>query len=267
MEVRDVVLGHYGRADLEDIVLRALAEAGVDPARMSAADLGGLDQLHAGGRAATEVLLARLQLGPQTRLLDVGSGIGGPARAAAAAYGCAVVGVDLSPDFIRTADALTARVGLSRLVQYRVVAAESLGFEDASFDRAMLVHVGMNLPDKPAVFREVRRVLRPGGLFGLFEQVRTGYGPLTYPLPWAEDASTSFLADRAGYVEDLQAAGFAVQQVEDRAAATADRGGAGDRRLSPGAVFGPSFSERVRNNLAATRAGLLAPVLMVARAA
>src|SRR4051794_41474498 len=100
MDVTDIVRDHYGRADLEEILLRALTEAGVDPARMSAADLGGLDQLHAGGVAATEVLLGRLELGPQTRLLDVGCGVGGAGRGAGPGVGGGGGGGGLSPRFL-----------------------------------------------------------------------------------------------------------------------------------------------------------------------
>jgi MPBQ/MSBQ methyltransferase len=267
MDVGDIVRSHYGRAGLDAVLLAVLEDAGVDTERMTAADLGGLDQLHAGGVPATAELLSRLELRSQTRLLDVGCGIGGPSRVAAATYGCPVVGVDLSPDFVRAATALTERVGLGTLVHHEVLSADALGFEDGSFDRALMIHVGMNLPDKGAVFAEVRRVLRPGGLFGLFEQMRTGEGALPYPMPWARDASSSFVSDPATYVELLEAAGFDVVLREDRTGTVT--GAAAGRRpgsLGPAAVFGPGFTERFDHLAAATRAGLLAPVLLLARA-
>ena len=85
----------------------------------------------------------------------------------------------------------------------------------------MMVHVGMNVPDKAALFAEVHRVLVPGGVFGLYEQVRAADGELTYPLPWAEDERSSFVETVEDYQRHLTAAGFSVAEVEDRTAAAA----------------------------------------------
>jgi len=265
MDVGDVVREHYSGADLEHVLLQALREVGLDPDALEVNDLAGADQLHAGGLAGTSYLLRQLDLGPDARLLDVGCGVGGPARVAARQYRCRVVGVDLSPDFVRLAEHLTHRVGLTELVQHQVAAGEHLQFDDASFDRAMMLHVGMNIQDKVAVFTEVCRVLRPGGLFGLYEQMKTGNAAPTYPLLWAEDDTSSFLASPDSYVDDLKAAGFAVERVENRTGVSS-LPTPGQPRLTPAALFGPSFAERLRNSAAATRAGLVQPVLVVARA-
>jgi MPBQ/MSBQ methyltransferase len=264
VEVSDLVRGHYGGAPPGEAILSALHDAGVDLAHLRVEDLAPVDQLHAHGLAATGHLLEQLDLDDRTRLLDVGCGIGGPARAAAEQYGCQVVGIDLSPDFVRVARDLTSRLGLSALVEHRTAAGDRMEFEDGSFDRAMLIHVGMNIPDKSAVFAEVRRVLRAGGLFGLYEQMRTGEGALPYPLPWAEDERSSFVATPKSYADDLRAAGFVVELTDDRVALPATAGGPSP--LSPGTVFGPRFTERIANNIAAARTGLLTPVLMLARA-
>ena len=266
MEVADLVRSHYGGADLERLIFDGLRGAGIDLEQLSIDDLAAVDQLHAGFLPATRYLLDQLDLSTSTRLLDVGCGIGGPARVAAATYRCPVVGVDLSPDFIRVAQLLTERVGLHSLVEHQVAAGDGIDFPDSSFDRAMMVHVGMNIPDKAAVFTEVRRVLRPGATFGLFEQMKLSEQPPTYPLPWAEDERSSFVATPEDYVRDLEGAGFTVDRTEDRTAATAGPPGGGPPRLSPAAVFGPRFVERIQNNIAATRTGILAPVLMLATA-
>ncbi len=266
MDVADLVRDHYRGDDLEGAILQALADAGVDTDRLSVADLAPIDQLHAGFLPSTTYLLEKLHLGPESRLLDVGCGIGGPARVAASTYDCATVGVDLAPDFVRAGQALTDRVGLSQTVQHHLGSGDALEFDDGSFDRAMIIHVGMNIPDKKAVFAEVRRVLEIGGLFGVYEQMRVGEGEPTYPLPWAEDARSSFVEPVYTYVELLQQAGFVVEHAEDRRPAVA-RPPDGQSRLSPVTVFGPRFAERIGNNIAATRAGILAPVVLVARAA
>ncbi len=271
MDVADLVRQHYGGVDLQAGILAGMAAVGVDVDHLTVDDLSAVDQLHAGFSDATRYLQSRLGLGPGTRLLDVGCGIGGPARMAAADHGCTVTGVDLSPDFVATATSLTALVDLSERVQFQVASGDDLGVDSGTFDAAMMVHVGMNIPDKAAVFTEVRRALRPGGTFAVFEQMRVGDGDLPYPLPWAEDDRTSFVATPDDYTRDLEAAGFAVIQTEDRTAQTAGPpappGAGGPPRLSPMAVFGPAFGERIGNNIAATRAGLLAPVLILATAA
>ncbi len=267
MGVQDTVRSHYSRSGLAGVVLEAVAATGADLEHLTPADLGSVDQLHLGGAAATQHLLAQLDLGPATPLIDVGGGLGGPARMAAALAGCPVISVDLSPDFVRAATTLTAQVGLADLVQHVVSSADALDAGPGTFQRAMMVHVGMNLPDKAAVFAEVRRVLAEDALFGLFEQVRTGAGDLTYPLPWADDPSSSFVENLATLTSTLEAAGFVVEHVEDCTDAVPEPRGAGAApTLNPATVFGPPFAERLRNDVAAIRAGSLAPVLVLARA-
>ena len=263
-EIGDLVRGHYARSDLEQAILTALEEAGFDTSAPAAHDLFPIDQHHAGGAQSTRYLLEQLELGPNTRLLDIGCGIGGPSRMAAALFSCPVVGIDLSQDFVNAGRRLTERVGLDGLVKLTVAAGGDLSFPDESFERAMMIHVGMNIPDKPAVFAEVCRVLQPGVRFGVYDQMRIGNAIPRYPLPWAEDERTSFLESPDSYAEMLQAAGFVVERTEDRAAAMStppER-----QRLNPSTIFGQHFVERIENNLAAMRAGVLAPVVILARA-
>lgn len=263
MGADDAVRRHYGGDELERRVLDAVRAAGRDVERLQVSDLAGLDHLHAGGVPATAHLLDRLELIAGTPLLDVGSGVGGPARLAAARHGCPVTGIDLSPDFVALARSLTERVGLGGLVSFDEGSATDLPYDDATFARAMLVHAGMNMPEKGAVFAEVRRVLAPRGLFGLYEQVRTGDGDLTYPLPWADDASSSFVETRERYVELLAEAGFRVELDENR---TAANGPPPPGALGPEHLFGPAFSERLGNAITAALAGTLSSVVVVARA-
>jgi SAM-dependent methyltransferase len=185
----------------------------------------------------------------------------------AAARGCRVTGVDLSPDFVDLARSLTERVGLGDRVTYDVGSATDLPYADATFSRAMLNHAGMNIPDKAQMFREVRRVLGSAGLFAVYEQMRIGDGPLTYPLPWADDESSSFVETRQRYADLLADAGFTVEHDEDRTAANAAGGPPAPGALGPGDLFGPSFGERLGNNITAAMEGKLAAVLMVARVA
>jgi MPBQ/MSBQ methyltransferase len=265
VDVDGLVTAHYGGGDAEEAILRALTAVGVDVGALTVADLAGVDDLHAGSRGATRYLLERLGLDASSRLLDVGCGLGGAVRVAAGEFGCRADGVDLTPEYVRTAAALTARVGLADRVRFHQTAGAELPFGAGEFDAATMIHVGMNIEDKAAVFAQVRRVLRDGGRFGLFEQVRVGDGPLPYPLPWALDERSSFVASTDRYAADLTAAGFEIETVEDR---TEQVGGPPPpgARLTPEVVFGPDFAERIANNVAATRTGLLAPILIVARA-
>ncbi|MBV9830497.1 MAG: class I SAM-dependent methyltransferase, partial [Marmoricola sp.] len=190
MDVHDLVRSHYAGDDLAGHILSALTAAGVDTDHLGPADLFPVDQLHAGGAVATKMVLDRLGVGPGTRLLDIGCGIGGTSRMAAMA-GADVTGVDLSPAFVETATTLTERAGLGDRARFVVTPGDAMPLPDASYDAAVMVHVGMNLPDKEGVFRDVHRVLTPGAPFALFEQVRTGDGELPYPLPWAVDERSS----------------------------------------------------------------------------
>lgn len=135
MDVADLVRQHYAGDDLASGILAALAAAGADTDHLTVAQLGAVDQLHAGFVDATRHLLAQLELGPDSRLLDVGCGIGGPARMAAAERGCQVTGVDLSPDFVAAARTLTSAVGLSDRVTFRLVDADDLGSRTARSTR------------------------------------------------------------------------------------------------------------------------------------
>jgi MPBQ/MSBQ methyltransferase len=264
MGAEETVREHYSGDDLEARVLETLRATGVDVNAMTVVDLNGVDQLHAGGVASIEHLLDALEVSTETRLLDVGAGAGGVARVAAARNGCRVTGIDLTSDFVDLARKLTERVGLTDRVTFDVGSATDMPYEDGAFDRAMLVHVGMNIEAKDRVFAEVRRVLEPDGLFAVYEQMRVDDGELTYPLPWAENDSSSFVETRARYVELLRAAGFRIERDEDRTAAVAGPPPPG--ALTPGDLFGPGFAERIGNNIAATMNGILAPVLIVARA-
>ena len=262
MDVRDLVTQHYSPDDLAGTILHALAEAGVDTDHLGPPALFPVDQLHAGGPPATKHALDRLGVGPGVRLLDVGSGIGGTARMAGMS-GAEVTGIDLSPEFVRTATELTERVGLTDRVEFLVTPGESLPLEDGSFDAAVMIHVGMNIPDKQAVFAEVHRVLAPGSLFAVYEQMRTAGGELPYPLPWAVDERSSFVESVDDYTRQLGAVGFTIDEVEDRTSATLGPPPAGP--VSNAVVFGQDFVERIGNNIAATKDGLLGAVLVVAR--
>lgn len=214
------VATHYARPDLEQRILTALTRDGKDPEELTALDLAPVDEFHVGGIESTQELAAHMELRPGMRLLDVGSGIGGPARYFAEKHCCEVTGVDLTPEFVEVANSLTRRLKLNHLAEFRQASALDLPFEPGSFHGAYMLHVGMNIADKAGIFREVRRVLKPGALFTVFDIMfganEAGNRALQYPVPWAATEETSFVASVCDYREALQNAGFEIVQQRSR---------------------------------------------------
>lgn len=217
---------HWGRADLTATVLDALRAAGKDLRHLTVDDLAATDQFHGGGRPATLRLaeLAGLEHprpdGRPRRVLDVGGGLGGPARLLAERFGCTVTVVDLTESYVEVARELTALVGLEDRVTHEVADALDLPFAAASFDVVWTQNSGMNIEDKEALYRGIHRVLVPGGALAFQEPVAGPNAPPHYPLMWADDASISFLlppGDLRALVTDI---GFDEVVAEDSTAAT-----------------------------------------------
>lgn len=215
-KTEDRVARHYGQGDLERTILDALAASGKDVGDLTPEDLTPVDEFHTGGREATVALAEQAGFAAGQHLLDVGCGIGGPSRFFARECSCRVTGIDLTEDYVRTAEALSRRVGLAGQVSYRQASALALPFADATFDGAYMIHVGMNVEDKAALFAGLRRILKQGGTFALFEVMRAADGELSYPVPWAASSETSFVASAAEYRHGLQAAGFEIVKERDR---------------------------------------------------
>ena len=275
MDVETEVASHYTHADLTATVLAALRGAGRDLDALTTADLAPVDEFHLGWHPQTVDFAARLAFPPGTRLLDIGSGVGGPARTFAETHGCDVTGIDLTPAFVAAATELSARTGLAARTRFVAGSALDLPFEDASFDAATLMHVGMNIADKPRLFAEARRVLRPGATFALYEVMRAADGPLPLPLPWAETEATSFVETPATYRSLLAAAGFRLTGERDRTAFVREQGqrmrakiaAEGPPKLGLHVIIGPTASDRMGRLFSSLEQGLLAPIEMVATAA
>jgi ubiquinone/menaquinone biosynthesis C-methylase UbiE len=211
-----LVAQHYGQSDLECAVLDALVASGKDINRLTTNDLSAVDEFHTGGRQATVELAAEAGFGSGMHILDIGCGLGGPSRYLAEAHDCRVTGIDLTEDYVRTANALAERVGLAGRVTYRQASALALPFEPGTFDGACMMHVGMNVADKPVLFAEVRRVLGSGGIFAIYDIMRMADGELCFPLHWAATPETSFVATPEKYRRALHAAGFDVSKERNR---------------------------------------------------
>lgn len=214
---------YWAREDLGRAILGALAAAGKDVDALTVDDLAPTDQFHGGGKDAT-VRLARLagldaRL-PGTRVLDVGGGLGGPARTLAVQFGCRVVTIDLTESYVRAADLLTARLGLGDRVTHHVGDALALPFEDAAFDLVWTQNTGMNIADKARLYAGFHRVLRPNGLLATQEPMAGPVQPVLYPVMWARDARSSFLRPPAEMRALIEAAGFRARAWDDVTAET-----------------------------------------------
>jgi SAM-dependent methyltransferase len=203
----DAVREHYGTEPLWGRVQDALRRAGLDGPRKWA-EFAPLDEFHTRGLVATRELAQALGPEPGDAVLDVGSGLGGPARLLAAEHRCDVTGIDLSSEFVDVATQLTQRAGLSEHVRFQQGDALNLPFADESFDHAVTLHVAMNIADRPRLYGEIRRVLRPGGRFALYDVVAGNGEPVDFPVPWSRDPGTSFLLTADETRAAVAAAGF-----------------------------------------------------------
>ena len=209
------VENHYTSGDLGAAILAALQGMGKDIEHLTPDDLAAVDEFHGGQRPATIRLAELLALGGSEHVLDVGSGLGGPSRFLAWRYGVRVSGVDLTAEFVRVADMLTQRTGLIGKVDYRQGDALDLPFADASFDVVWSQNAAMNIADRDRLYREMRRVLKPGGRLALQEVAAGPGGPSHFPVQWAREPAISHLFSADATRAKLEAAGFRVLSWQD----------------------------------------------------
>lgn len=265
----DTVRDHYRALGLTERLKTALAA--FDGQRLTPWQLAMLDQFHTRGLLATSELATLAGDTAETSVLDLGSGIGGPARLLAATYGCHVTGVDLSDSFVEAARWLTERTGQSGLVSFKTASALALPFDPGSFDVVLLQHVAMNIADRAGLYREIRRVLNPAGRFAAFDVVTTGGEPY-YPLPWARTPATSFLLTGTATRQAIEAAGFRTVTWQDdtnpaKAWFAQQRTAAPMASPNLGVVMGPDFAQFAANlgrNLLEGRLGILTAVFAAA---
>lgn len=192
-EVDERVSGHYGWPGLMDAIENEIRRHGIDPENVTVAQLAPVDNYHAFRLAGTLALAAAAGISAADRVLDVGGGIGGPARQLAERIGCHVTVVDLTAEYCAVGETLTRWTRLTDRVSFVHASALDMPFDDASFDIAWTQHASMNIADKDGLYREVARVLRPGGRFAFFDILAGPNQPIHFPVPWAADPSFSFL--------------------------------------------------------------------------
>lgn len=246
----------YADEHLADRLREALQAEDLNPDQLTLDDIAAIDQLHVGGRRSSRQLADLAGFLPGQQVLDLGCGTGGSSRLLVAEYGVQVVGVDITPPFVDVARWLTQATGLTPRCHYLCADAQQLPLEAESFDAVWSQHTLMNLPNLEQGLREIHRVLKPDGRLLLHEVLQgDNPEPLQFPVPWADDASTSHLQTPAQLEEQLRAAGFAPlfqQEVTEEALNWRKKHTEKEARgqtgiLTPQLIFGPRFLKMGKN--------------------
>lgn len=272
-ETGRLVSNHYDRGvsatAMFDAIMEELAATGHDVDELTWQALERLDQFHVGGGRATLAMARLAGIGRGDRVLDVGGGVGGPARTLAATLGCQVTVLDLSEAYIDLGRALTNRMRLSDLVEFRVGNALDIPLNIESVDVAWTQHSTMNIEDKERLYAELHRVVRSGGKLAMHEIVVVDRAePLHFPVPWARTPEISFLRSATAMRETIVAAGFVERAwTETTAIALAWMREMAERAAARGrpphaqsVLLGPGFADAfrtIRRNLEEARAAVV----------
>ena len=267
------VAHHYHSGQLLERISAGLEALGLTPP-IDRDALAPVDEFHIGGRLATEPFVKALDLSPASRVVDLGCGIGGPARYVAATTGAHVTGIDLTPEFVEAGRILCEWTGLSDRVRIIEGSVLDVPLADGSMDAAYMIHVGMNVADKTGIAKEARRVLKPGSVFAIYDVMQVGEGCMDYPAPWASSSDQSALASPETYEAALRSAGFEVTDTIDRTAfakqffadlAAAQSRASGPPPLGLHLVMGDDTALKVRHMVRNIEHGLIAPIELHAR--
>lgn len=273
-DTQSKIVEHYATSGLLARLETALRADGADPAHPTIEALAPYDQFHGRGLEATEDVAALVGVRPADHLLDVGSGLGGPARWISTRFGCRITGIDLTPEFCAIAEHFTRLIGLDARVHFQVGNALEMPFDDGTFDGAYSMFVSMNIADKSQLYREIHRVLKSGGWLVLSEIARGVDGDVLYPTPWAATAAQSFLSTAEDTRKGLRSAGFEVELVKDdlqrsldfgaRSRAMVERGEKPPYRANA-LIHGDAGGATLANVARGYKEGSLMPIEVVAR--
>ncbi len=271
-KIEKIVKEHYAVGNLAERILEGLRATGADIDNLTIDDIAAVDEFHIGGRKATQYVISKMPLMAKAHVVDVGCGIGGAARTIVSQTGYKVTGIDLTPEYIEVAQTLSRLTGLDDRTEFHAASALSMPFEDATFDAALTIHVAMNIKERDALYGEIARVTKPGAVFCIYDVMKKGDEPVTFPVPWAQSAEASHLVSPDQMTQLLHAAGFEISDVEDRSefameffkqsqAAAAN----GPSALGVHLIMGATAQEKLQNVRQNIADGRMAPVLIVAR--
>jgi ubiquinone/menaquinone biosynthesis C-methylase UbiE len=252
------VAAHYGGGGgLAEKIAESLRSSGKDLNELKTADLATIDEFHIRGRKATLELAEQMKLSEDSCVLDIGSGLGGPARTLAEEYGCHVTGLDLTQAFCDVADIMSDWVNLGGRMAFRQGDATNLPFTDNQFDAAMTIHVAMNIPAKDRVYEQARRVVKPAGIFAVYDVLQGEGGDVFFPVPWAREPSISHLVTPDDMEGLLSNAGFKILNIQDSTdesqswfeAIMTRTSQSGPPPVTTQVLFGGDFSAMTRNQV------------------
>ena len=259
------VAQHYGNDGIVSRIVSALADAGFDTNDLEPNVFAGADEFHIGGRKGSEYVAKALDIESGQRLLDIGSGIGGPARFIANTLDVTVEGIDLTPEFVEAAVEITEMVGMTEQVSFQVGSATSIPFDDDTFDASTMLHVGMNISDKELLFSEMARVTKPDGSIVVYDVMRTGKDDLVFPMPWSSTPEYSFVDTADAYVKAAENAGLELLTVDDHAEMALSFFSNPPTDPPPvnlGHLMGTGMPEMFANARDAINSGTISPILL-----
>ena len=272
MSLEQTVSEHYSNKGLLDKIYKGLEKLGIDKNQLTQSDLSSFDEFHIGGSEGTLMLAEKLTMNASSSVLDIGCGIGGPARFLSSEFGCKVSGIDLTADFVNTGNSLTDHVGLSDKVKLIEASALNIPFADNSFDVSYMIHVGMNIADKDVLFSEAFRVTKPGGVFGIYDVMLIGNCELQYPLPWAVEEDGNAIASATDYISALIKAGFSLKHEDDKTdfansffekmSARTDSSD-GPPPVGLHLLMGDLTTQKIRNMAKLIKSGIIAPKILI----
>ncbi len=243
-----------------------LTQSGIDPnTQLSSNLLAPIDQLHIGGRQATQALLHQIDLNTDCNILEIGSGLGGTARLITETLPCHITAIDITPDFCEAHQAINQRMSLNNI---QVICADACDaqVQTGSQDIIISQHTLINIPDKTMLLKTLAESLKPGGSFLLHEVIAgSNKEPIKLPVPWATDISNSHLPDKDELIALFENAGFRLERFTDvtetalawRKKHTQREAGSNQQGttqaaspLNPGIIFGERFLTMGKNVMA-----------------
>jgi len=267
------IADHWGQGDVYALIVSALNKASKPLDNLTVEDLAPVDHFHARGFVATTELADQLPIKAGEHILDIGCGLGGPARYLAKRFQCQVTGLDITQPFVEAANKLTALLHMEPQVKIELGDGMRLPYADATFDGAYTQHVTMNIDDRATFFAQAYRVLKSGAFFALTEHGLGEKGDPLYPVPWSMDGRGSYLVTPSDTREFLRGAGFIDIRIEDTGPkyvaaykAVIEQGQKGELPpLGIHLLLGDTAPQKTRNSLRNIEEGRTHPIQVICR--